>query len=190
LSIFYGLEDVGLYNAILQISLLINFAMSSINGVLSPMISRSYANENFTSLEKILKMANRIIVGSSIVTGLFLLVLIKPLFSVLDIKNDILLITTFIILIIGQVVCASMGSIVNLLNMSGNFKGVFLATLIAFSLNLIFCLILIPKFGVIGAAISTSIGIISKDLISTVIGFKIFSFKFSNYDFRKKRKRN
>jgi len=185
LSVYSDLESVGVYNAILQVSLLINFAMSSINGILSPMISRGYENKDIVTLEKTLRHANKIIMGSSLITGLLLLIMIKPLFLLLSIKTDLMLLTIFIILIVGQIISGSMGSVVNLLNMSGHFKQVSIATLLSFFINIVFCLILIPAFGLVGAAISTSIGIISRDLISTLYGFKIFKFKFSNYDFRK-----
>lgn len=187
LSVYTDLENVGLYNAILQVSLLINFAMSSINGILSPMISRGYASKDIVTLEKVLRLANRIIICSSLITGFLLLLLFKPMFLLLSIKPDLILFTTFVILIVGQIICGSMGSVVNLLNMSGHFKQVSIATFLSFFINIVFCLILIPTYGLVGAAISTSIGIISRDLISTIYGFKIFKFKFSNYDYRKVR---
>lgn len=188
LSYFYDLSTVGYYNTALQLSFVINFAMSSINGILSPIISRNYYNNKIKELTQILKQANIIILLTSSVTGFILILLIKPLLNIINVPLTSEFYIAMLILIFGQLISASMGSIINLLNMSGNFKQAFISNLIAVIVNIVFCVLFIPKFGIIGASISMVVAIITKDIVATIYGFIIFKFKFSLYDLRKHRR--
>lgn len=177
LSYFKNSSIVGAYNVAVQLSILINFAMSSINGILSPTISKFYFENNIVKLERNLKQANKIIFFSSLLLSLILIIFSKEFLSVIGISSHVN--TTLIILIIGQLCCSMMGSVVNLLNMSGYFKEVTFAMIIALIVNLTLNLLLIPKFGMMGAAIATSTSLVTRDLICTLFARKIFLFKFS-----------
>jgi len=75
---------------------------------------------------------------------------------------------TLIILAIGQFINAVSGSVGFLLNMTGKqriFKNIFL---IAVIINVVLNFILIPKYGMVGAAIATMISVAVWNIVSVV----------------------
>jgi O-antigen/teichoic acid export membrane protein len=177
ISIFYEPSYIGNYNIVLQISILINFTMGSINSILSPIISKEFKGKNFSSLEKNLKVANNMIFYSSLVIATIILIFSNKI--LLFIGGNTQLVVPLTILIVGQVLSASMGSIVNILNMTGNYKVVSKSMFIALIVNVVLNFTLTPTFGLAGAALSTSISYIIKDVYCTLYAVKYLEFKVS-----------
>ncbi|MFS0637360.1 oligosaccharide flippase family protein [Mesobacillus foraminis] len=181
ISFFMNSSEVGKYNVALQIAVLINFSMGSINSILSPLISRQYHSNQTRLLEKNIKMANNIILATSFALTLIIITFYNFIISIIGLNENIFI--PLVILLIGQLFSAFMGSVVNLMNMTGNFKIVSFSMVCALLTNLTLNFILVPSIGLTGAAISTAISYFIKDFICTLYGLKMFNFKFSHISY-------
>ena len=70
-----------------------------------------------------------------------------------------------LILTIGQLINAGAGSVGNVLSMTGNQTDALKGHIISAFFNIILCFILIPRFGIIGAAISTATSLLLWNVI-------------------------
>lgn len=85
------------------------------------------------------------------------------------------------VLAIGLIARSAIGPVERLLNMLGHQNVCALAYGLAFLLNLALCILLVPKFGLYGAAASTSIALVAESIILFLItrrrlGFHVFAF--------------
>lgn len=152
-----GNGAAGIYRTASQLALLIPFGLQAINQMLQPHIASIHNSGNPEALEKLLKKSNTI--------SLFLAA--PPLLLFLFFGDDIIrtvfgeeyisATSALMILSIGQFFNAAIGSVGQVLNMSGferdTLKGVTLAAVF----NILFNAALIPQFGIAGAAASTAI---------------------------------
>jgi len=154
LGYFTNNETVGLYHpavrtAGLQQSILIAFA-----GIFAPMFSKYFAQNDLSGMDNIYKLVTR-----------WILTLVVPIlvFIILFSKKVMLLFGTdfiqsanvLIILTIGSSIFALCGLSGRALVVSGHQRVNFYNALVVTSLNIILNIILIPKHGIIGAAIAT-----------------------------------
>ena len=70
---------------------------------------------------------------------------------------------------IGLVVRSAIGPVERLLNMLGHQHICALAYALAFVMNLVLCIVLVPRYGIYGAAASTSIALIFESVLLFVI---------------------
>ncbi|MGC3874645.1 flippase [Halomonas sp. GXIMD04776] len=152
-----GSEEVGLYKVAAQGSLLVAFALTSINMVLAPYVTRLYKQGNSVQLQKMITLSAQIILATAL-----------PVAAVFIVFGEFFLLQVFgnefvdaypplAILCVGQLINAGLGSVVLLLNMTGNEKDTVRGVVVAAILNVVFNLILIPFLGMVGAAIATMI---------------------------------
>ena len=73
---------------------------------------------------------------------------------------------------LGQLANAAMGSVVVLLNMTGHEKSVAKGLVFSASLNIVLNFVLIPRWGIEGAAIATSITLIFWNLLLAKVVFE------------------
>ncbi|MFN4354440.1 flippase [Parvibaculum sp.] len=148
-------EEVGIYRASFQISLLVIFGLQAINQLVQPWFARLYQIGDMVKLQRLVTASARVIVILATLPFLAILgfgdLLLKLVFGD-PFRSGALALA---ILAGGQAFNAAMGSVVQLLNMTGHetdtLKGVVLAAL----LNLLLNVALIPRFGMEGAAIAT-----------------------------------
>jgi len=147
-------ESAGIYNIATNGADLISFMLVAVNIVLAPIIARLYSQKEIFNLETILRKASKVAVIATLpilaifaFAGGWLLDLFGPRF--IDGQHAL------IILSIGQLVNAGAGSVALLLNMSGHEKNTAIGFGMAAIGNVILNIILIPEFGINGAAIAT-----------------------------------
>lgn len=178
LGYFTNLETVGLYHpavrtAGLQQSILIAFA-----GIYAPMFSKYYAQNNIIGMHHIYKLVTRWIL--TLVTPIFILIFlfstkIMLLFGADFIQSSEVL----IILAIGTSIFAIFGVSSTALVVSGYQKLNLINALSATIINICLNIILIPKYGIMGAAwatLSSMMFIAFARLIETWIFLKINPF--------------
>lgn len=152
---YLGMEAAGLYAAASRIALLPSLFIRIINLALAPLFSETYHSKDRSDFRKLFIIST---VGScSIALPLFLIVVFFP--------NEILRIfgseyesasNLLIILTTGQLVNLATGPCGIALNMSAYQQAVMRITLFASLLNLCLLFVLVPRFGVVGAAAATS----------------------------------
>ncbi len=165
LGMFRSIEDVGIYRAVVQGAGLVIFFWGAINTVMAPTISNLYSQKDLKRLQRVVTIATRTILLGTV-----------PIILIMVIAGNWLLATLFgtefsggtnalRILCLGQLVNAGTGVVGLLLSMTGHERDVAIAVFISAMLNIILNLILIPQFGMEGAATATAISLAVTNLL-------------------------
>ena len=157
IAYFQPIADVGIYQAVSQSSVLFAIILSAFNAIFSPMIAELYEQKQSSRLRKLYMINTK--------WGLYCS--IPFLLSICFASREILIVLfgsefangqyPMLLLAIGQFVNLATGAVGYLLIMTGNQNHWFMLTVVAFLLNIGLNFILIPSFGMVGAAIATSI---------------------------------
>jgi O-antigen/teichoic acid export membrane protein len=137
-----------------------------VNQVIAPYIVRAYRDGDINRLQKLAQKSSR---------GSFFIALPIAMILILGGENFIGLIFgieyaqisyyPIVIIVIGQLVNVFFGSVGHFLSMSGHERDTLRGQFFSVLANLFFCIILIPKFGAIGAATAVSISIFIWNII-------------------------
>jgi O-antigen/teichoic acid export membrane protein len=162
-----GAGAVGVYAVVSRVTSLIIFALGILNNVISPTFATLYAEGQREQLQKLVTRTTRLISLFALVMTVGLIGLrywILQLFGTEFIQGE----TALIILSTGYLVNAMTGSVGLLLNMTRHAN--FSAATGAFAAFLNICLnwMLIPKWGVNGAATATAISMILDNVINVI----------------------
>jgi len=159
LGFFVSPADVGIYSVCARIVILINFALTSVNAIAGPLISKLYHSNQIEELQKILTLAAR---------GIFCITLLAVAFLTL-LGNHILYLFgpdfvrgygPLLILVLGQMINAFAGSVALIMNMTGHQNNTAKILGVSAVVNLCINLVLVPSYGAYGAAIATTSSII------------------------------
>ena len=158
LGYFVEAEEIGLYRVAILGSALVGFGLQAANVVLPTLFSRLQALGDQVQLQRLVTLSARLILLSAL-----------PIAAVLWLVGDWLATLVFgkefaesyapmAVLAVGELVGASMGSMGFLLYMSGEEKPALRILAITAGVNVVLNVLLIPAFGMVGAAIATAIG--------------------------------
>jgi O-antigen/teichoic acid export membrane protein len=182
LGYFWSAKEVGIYRAVSQTCLLLVMILHSLNSIFAPMIADLY---NRKEIEKIRMLFQT--------TTFWSFTLTLPLFLTMSIASkDIMSMfgrefevgwLTLIILGAGQFINAGTGGAVSMLIMSGHQYLKVFGDLGLAILNVVLNIILIPKLGLLGAALATGISIAMLNLLRLiqvyfVLGMQPYSWKY------------
>ncbi len=159
--------DVGVYNVVIRIARIAIIAITSINLVLAPKISELYGNSQLDEMKQLITKSTKLIF---IITVPLVIVIMVANKLVLSIFGEEFLIggTALIIVMMSQLFNAISGSSGQVMNMTGNHKKLRNFTIYSGILNISLNFLLIPLYGIIGAAIATASSIIVLNLSSAI----------------------
>jgi len=159
LGIYSGNDEVGVYRSVIQLSLLVSFGLQALNQVLHPHFSRLYVLGEHQKLQKIVTVSARAI----------LIISLPPVILFFFWGSEILAFifgepffvggVALAILAVGQLFNASMGSVGALLNMTGHERYTVRGVALAAVTNIVLNVVLIPIYGMVGAAIATGVSL-------------------------------
>jgi O-antigen/teichoic acid export membrane protein len=148
-------SDVGVYHIVVQGAMLVSFGFTAMNAVLAPNIARLYVQRDMARLQRLLSISSLIILaiavcvlGGLVIFGEFL---IEAIFGA-EFRHGY---TALLILGTGQLINASVGSVGTFLSMTGHENDTLRAIAVAAVANVILNGLLIPLYGLAGAAIAT-----------------------------------
>nr|WP_276315720.1 flippase [Ectothiorhodospira shaposhnikovii] len=165
-------EEVGVYRIVLQVATLVVFGLDAMNQVLQPHFARLYAQNDLARLQRLVTRSARIILLLALPPVLVMVVFGGPLLELLFGVEYRLGVLALGILAIGQLINAAMGSVGMLLNMTGHERDTVRGVAIAAVCNVVMNLVLIPPFGLNGAAISTAMTLLIWNMILRYYVFK------------------
>ncbi len=167
LGAIQGAEAVGIYVVVVRLAQLITFILMAVNSALAPTMASLYAEGKIEQLQRVLTKSARIVLlvsvpvtGSLMGFGYWFLLLFGSDFT----QGQMAL----IILSIGQLVNAGIGSVGQLLTMTGNEKYTVISVGSGAVMNLVFNALLIPQWGINGAAISTASCIVFVNIMNGI----------------------
>lgn len=165
LGYFVSKSDVGIYFVVLKLATLLSITLTAINSIATPKFADFYHNDDMKGLENFTQKSTNLIFFSSIPIMLIYGLFPEFILSFFG-KEFIVGYIALWILSIGQFANALSGSVGSILNMTGNEK--ILSRIILFSafLNILVNYVLIPKYGMNGAAIATAISMSTWNILA------------------------
>ncbi|MBN2542419.1 flippase [bacterium] len=164
--------DSGIYNSCLLISSFILFAPELLLPIFLPTITELYASNNIKNVESTFKITAKWIQIASIFLFTVVLFLAKKLLVGFFGVTYSIGAEALVILAFGKTFLALSATPLRAILMMGKSRIVFYTTALCAGLNLLLNFILIPKYGIEGGAIATSIA-----LIIPVISYHYYTHK-------------
>ncbi|WP_342470247.1 flippase [Ureibacillus sp. FSL K6-3587] len=172
--------EVGIYQIVVQISGLISVILVIFISVFAPRVANYYHNGEIEKIRQLYTKTTRVLFILSLMITMMIILLSEFILSIFG-KDFINGQMALIYMCIGQFVNVAVGAVWTLMSMTGKPKFQLYSNIISLILSVILNLLLIPKFGMNGAAISTMFTISFTNIIGYVVvkkEFKVKVFKF------------
>jgi len=167
LGYFRNASEVGVYGVALRIAALGPIFLAAFATVFAPMISGLHSDKRINELELLFKFITKWILTLSLPFLLLLLFFSHDLLTLFG--NEFLLgKDALVILIIGQIINVITGPVYYMLIMSGRSRVALFNSLVFCFIGIILNLTLIPKYGILGAAIANAVSVALSNLIMLV----------------------
>jgi O-antigen/teichoic acid export membrane protein len=165
IGIFRTEAEVGIYDIAFKISSLAAIVLLSINAIQAPVFAELYAKGEMQKLQRHIFKSTRILFYTSFPVTLACIFIPEYLLGIFgdEFKTATL---TLSVLAIGNFINSITGSIGILLQMTRRQKRYNQIILVAASITIILNIILIPRYGILGAAIASSTAKILQNVIS------------------------
>jgi len=170
-------EEVAVMQICMSSSSLVVFCLALINMVISPHIISSYKDGNKERLRKISRYSSRIALMAALPLGIPLILFGAPIIKFVygnEYADSAAL--PLAILTAGQVFNVACGSVGQFLTMSGFEKDTLFAQISALLANVIMAIVLIPKYGSLGAASAVAAGLVIWNILLVVLFKKRLGF--------------
>ena len=163
-----GAAAVGIYAAIAGIAQLTAFIHQASLGVLGPTIATLYSQGKVRELEKLIQQSILAVFTTSLLVGGTVIGFSKYLLLIFG-AEFVTGSTAMNILIGGQIFNALTGPVGLVLNMTGHQRQTAIATALSAALNIVLNALLIPRWGIVGAALSTVFSIAIFNTIKVIL---------------------
>lgn len=165
LGIFKSPTEVGIYRVAVQMAVVAAFGLEAVNLVVAPRFSTLYTKKEMNRFQHLAtRSAQAMFTFNLFITGFFIL-FGKMFLNLIFGKDFIYAYIPLLILLVGQMINSAAGSVGIILNMTGHEKDTACGMTISAGINVLLNLILIPHFGIKGAAIATAISMITWNLV-------------------------
>lgn len=158
-GVFHESSDVGTYRVVAAGAAFLSFVLTSVNMVVAPYLAALFAKSDWDRLRKVVKLSSRVVAAASLPMVLMLAIWSAELISSIYGDEYASGVAALRIMLIGQAINIVTGPAGTLLNMTGNERAFARGVYVSFIANLVIGLILIPRYGVEGAAATTAITI-------------------------------
>ncbi len=166
------MQSVGLYSVAVQMAMIVNFTLIGLNQAIAPLVAERHDSNRSKELQKTLIHATNlatigslVIVAALVVLGPIILTVFGPEFSGSYLP--------MIILAVGQLLNVASGPVGTILSMSRQERFVGIGMLASVVCNILLNYLLIPQYGVNGAAIATAISVGVWNLLMIVFAKRI-----------------
>jgi O-antigen/teichoic acid export membrane protein len=149
--------EVGVYRAAVQTITVVTFANMTVSAVLAPNLAALHAKGDMAGLQRLVRWSSRMVLLMTLTPAVFLMLF-----------NEHVLARAFgasfapggaalFILCIGQIAAASVGPVGLLMNMTGHERRAMPVVIAAVLMNASLNLLLVPRFGIRGAAVANAV---------------------------------
>ena len=170
-----NIEEVGVYYTAFKLSMFAAVALMAINSIASPKFAEMFAKNDMEGLKKVIHQSTKMIFWSS--APLVIIFFIFPEFFLGLFGEEFKIgVTAFVFLSCGRLISSFSGSVGNILQMTGNQNIYAKILLFGAILNVLLNLILIPRYGINGAAIASMCSLTVWNLSMVLVVKKKFGF--------------
>jgi len=180
ISYFMGITAAGIYSAAYTIGQYASFTLMALSAVLYPTITKSYEEGNLSETRKYLKYSLKYFMMIAIPSAFGLSVLAKPILSILTTLEfingtTVIPIVAFSAVLFGfYQLCLYIIYIANKTHLAMRLLGT------AAALNIILNIILIPRMGILGAAVATFISYVVLGILTLLVSRRYLRFDLSS----------
>lgn len=165
LGYYRGARDVGIYSVAGALVVYMPLALNSVNQIFAPTIADLHTRGEHTLLARLFQSLTKWIVGLTLPLALVIIVFARPLMRIFghdfEVGWPILIIGA-----VGQLVNCGVGSVGNLLSMSGNERRLIKVQIAMAVFMTIGSVALVPLWGIYGAAVAAAM---------TNVGMNVFN---------------
>ena len=158
-GVFLDSSRVGYYQAASQVSILYGIILAGFGRILAPMVSNLHARNRTADLEETYRAATKWGLYVSLPPFLVTCAMPETVMTVLYGQAYAEGAVALLVLSIGQLVNVGSGNVGIALVMTGNERRWLRLTGLTFTANVGLCCLLIPRYGLAGAAVATSVSI-------------------------------
>ncbi len=167
LGMFRTETEVGVYSVVLKVAMLTSVGLFAINSIAAPKFAEFYSRGDMKGLGKIVQQSTKLIFWSSF--PILLILFIFPSFILGTFGGEFKVgVLALIILTLGQFANSISGSVGYILQMTGKHKVFQNIMLTATIINIVLNAVLIPVYGINGAALASMTSMIYWNLASVV----------------------
>lgn len=173
---FLSSQEVGVYSVCWRISALVSIVMLVLNSISGPKFSELFWSNQLDDLQDTISESTRVVFYFSLLVSTFIIIFQKKIFSIFggDFSGGSEIIFYFILSQLFYCFTCSNGVI---LNMIGKQKLNAILVSVVLFLTIILNIILIPKFGLKGAAITNLVSSVMLNFITSFIIQKKYNLK-------------
>jgi len=175
LGYFATAADVGIYNAAVPIAFIMTATTQTFMQIFFPVINREHAKNNNKTVKQLSQQVGKWIFMINLPILLLLVLFPEAFLNILFGHEYISAKSSLIFLSIGTLFFSVFNVSNSLIAMGGKSKTVLFDVLAASALNIILNILLIPSYGITGAAIATMISLITLGVIFSVQSMIYFS---------------
>jgi len=166
-----GPESAGIFDIARRMAMIISFVLMTVNVPLAPTVASLHVRGERKCLQQLVTKSVRLALFGSLPVAFVLVIFRHRVLSLFG--NDFIGgSTTLAILSIGQLINVGIGSVGLLLNMTGGERHTAWGTGIATVVNVILNFILIPIWGIEGAAVANTISIATWNILLAMLVYK------------------
>ena len=172
LGMFRTEADVGIFNVAVKVAALTHITLFAINSIAAPKFAEFYGKNDMKGLAKVVRQSTKLIFWTSFPVLLVIFLLPSFILGIFggEFKAGVF---ALVFLTIGQFINAVSGSVGFILNMTGRQKVFQKIMLVATILNITMNIILIPRYGINGAAVANMVAMAFWSL-SSVFYIKLY----------------
>jgi len=168
-------ESVGIFSAAFRTSMLIQGILMSFNAIFSPIIADLYHKNELAQLKVLFKMVTKWVFSLSLPPAVLLIFFSREIMAVFG-QEFSAGAAVLAVLALGQILNSLTGPLGVMIDMSGRSKFTLLNSALHFALQIGLCLLLIPGYGVFGAAVAKTVSIAFLRVIRLIQVYLIFKF--------------
>lgn len=184
LGLFMAPAEIGIYGVAQRTALLCCVFVTSFNSIFAPIIADLYSRKNMNDLEKLYKTVTKWIFSITLPLSLLIIFFAEPILTLFG--SDFVAGTKCLILLsIGWLIHSSTGPVGQVISMTGRSKLNLLNATGVLVLNIVLNLILIPKYGILGAAAATALSLNLANIIAVLEVYFILRMHPYRLDFIK-----
>ena len=175
LGVFRLESEVGIYNIALKVSALTCFPLVALNSIAAPLFAQFYARGDLIGLKRTAQNSTSMIFWSTMPLALFFCLFPSFLMGIFgsEFKAGT---TALLILVAGDTINATIGPVGYIMQMTGKQKTFRNLTLATAAMNIALNLVMIPAYGLNGAAVSRTICLIITNVVSLLLVRHYFGF--------------
>ena len=168
---FLGPEKAGTYSAAIKTAMLISIILQTVNTIVAPTFVALYYQKDIIGLQKIVATVSTWIFWPSLVLGILFMTFSHAILGLFG--SDFLAVDWELkVLVLGRVLDAVCGSVGCLMVMTGHQNQSVVVFGFTAAINLILNAVLIPLFGSLGAAIATTVSLVTWNIALSILVIK------------------